>query len=53
MPQLNPAPWLLTFILVWVIILSLLKLMATLQNPMLPTKYTPHHQPTTWTWTWP
>nr|YP_009370113.1 ATP synthase F0 subunit 8 [Bavayia robusta]BAX39020.1 ATP synthase F0 subunit 8 [Bavayia robusta] len=53
MPQLNPAPWFLTFLTAWTILLILLapKLlkMHFPTEPKLDTNTKPH-QP--WTWPW-
>nr|YP_009142705.1 ATP synthase F0 subunit 8 [Gekko chinensis]AKI30050.1 ATP synthase F0 subunit 8 [Gekko chinensis] len=52
MPQLNPAPWLFMFIITWITMLSLLKLMIHLQDPKMPIKITKLYQLPTWAWTW-
>nr|YP_010234493.1 ATP synthase F0 subunit 8 [Algyroides nigropunctatus]QTA72672.1 ATP synthase F0 subunit 8 [Algyroides nigropunctatus] len=51
MPQLNPAPWLLIFLLVWItLMLMLLKTLNSKPNPTIPTYY---KQPSYPHWTWP
>nr|YP_003002168.1 ATP synthase F0 subunit 8 [Hemidactylus frenatus]ACS37287.1 ATP synthase F0 subunit 8 [Hemidactylus frenatus] len=53
MPQLNPAPWFLTLLTTWLIMLLLLKPTLTLMTPMKPPTMlrqscTTRH----WDWTW-
>nr|YP_009092654.1 ATP synthase F0 subunit 8 [Eremias multiocellata]AIR12491.1 ATP synthase F0 subunit 8 [Eremias multiocellata] len=53
MPQLNPSPWFMIFLLIWMTFFILLtKVLKTHPKPTL-TQY--HHQPYTdlWTWPWP
>nr|YP_010262430.1 ATP synthase F0 subunit 8 [Eremias nikolskii]UIX22835.1 ATP synthase F0 subunit 8 [Eremias nikolskii] len=53
MPQLNPSPWFMIFLLIWTTFFILLtKVLKTDPCPA-PTQH--HHQPHTdlWTWPWP
>ncbi|YP_001654990.1 ATP synthase F0 subunit 8 (mitochondrion) [Heteronotia binoei] len=53
MPQLNPAPWFFTFMLVWSILLLLLKpTLMELKSTHQPQPHTMKHTLTPWAWTW-
>nr|YP_009110521.1 ATP synthase F0 subunit 8 [Lepidodactylus lugubris]BAP90300.1 ATPase subunit 8 [Lepidodactylus lugubris] len=52
MPQLNPAPWFVTFLITWLIILALLKPMLHMRPIQQPVKDLLNSQTTSWLWTW-
>nr|YP_010977665.1 ATP synthase F0 subunit 8 [Goniurosaurus bawanglingensis]WOA02151.1 ATP synthase F0 subunit 8 [Goniurosaurus bawanglingensis] len=52
MPQLNPAPWFMTFLLTWVILLLLMK-PKLLQTKYLKTPDTTKANFKNMMWTWP
>nr|BCO16533.1 ATPase subunit8 [Geckolepis petiti] len=53
MPQLNPAPWFMTFIISWLILLIMLKpTMLQLKSPHLPTQPTTTDKTASWPWMW-
>nr|ABM89660.1 ATP synthase F0 subunit 8 [Brookesia superciliaris] len=52
MPQLNPSPWLLTMILSWLVMSTMLSLFNKTSLPMNPTNKTKAHKMNTWTWPW-
>nr|YP_009116619.1 ATPase subunit 8 [Pempheris schwenkii]BAQ20946.1 ATPase subunit 8 [Pempheris schwenkii] len=54
MPQLNPTPWLLTFLFSWTIVIALLPLkVAKYITPNLPSqKSTAKPHTSSWLWPW-
>nr|AEY77632.1 ATPase8 [Barisia rudicollis] len=55
MPQLNPGPWLMTFLMTWLAYMAifLVKTQSTpLQNSPIPSIQT-KQKTSEWTWPWP
>nr|YP_010507361.1 ATP synthase F0 subunit 8 [Takydromus sylvaticus]AFP97620.1 ATP synthase F0 subunit 8 [Takydromus sylvaticus]UXG18840.1 ATP synthase F0 subunit 8 [Takydromus sylvaticus] len=53
MPQLNPAPWFLIFLLTWLTLLLLsMKILNNKPKPSTP-KYSKQLINMYWTWPWP
>nr|YP_010234415.1 ATP synthase F0 subunit 8 [Mesalina olivieri]QTA72568.1 ATP synthase F0 subunit 8 [Mesalina olivieri] len=51
MPQLNPAPWFLIFMLIWLMLFILLT--KVLKTPTNSSPLQPTHKPNNYFWTWP
>nr|AJA37965.1 ATP synthase F0 subunit 8 [Eremias velox] len=53
MPQLNPAPWFMAFLLIWLTFIILLtKVLKTYPN-LTPTQYYQKPHMNLWAWPWP
>ncbi|NP_007566.1 ATP synthase F0 subunit 8 (mitochondrion) [Alligator mississippiensis] len=51
MPQLNPEPWLTTFLIVWISLIVILQ--PKIASLMLTSSPTPYKAMTIKTWPWP
>nr|BCO16598.1 ATPase subunit 8 [Goniurosaurus splendens] len=53
MPQLNPAPWFMTLLVTWLILLMMIKpTMMHTQHPNEPMSNKPCDMSFTWFWPW-
>nr|AGN71332.1 ATP synthase F0 subunit 8 [Limnodynastes salmini] len=54
MPQLNPSPWFLIFLLTWVIFIMIsVTKVSKHYSPNFPTPKPYKNTTLTWTWPWP
>nr|QFR52771.1 ATP synthase F0 subunit 8 [Podarcis siculus]QFR52784.1 ATP synthase F0 subunit 8 [Podarcis siculus]QFR52797.1 ATP synthase F0 subunit 8 [Podarcis siculus]QFR52810.1 ATP synthase F0 subunit 8 [Podarcis siculus]QFR52823.1 ATP synthase F0 subunit 8 [Podarcis siculus] len=53
MPQLNPAPWFLTFVLVWVTLVMFFSKIINTNSHLSTPQYKKLPNNHYWTWPWP